>query len=125
MVNLNFWFVPRSRSTVALRCLSNIPDSTTYFEKFTWARFAEECPYFLNDLVFEASNFETRDQIVAQVKNNSKRYKILQDVSGMMKREHYPIIINKESVNLFLIRHPALTLTSWVPTLEMNYFDFL
>ena len=102
MVNVNFWFIPRSRSTVTFRCLSNIPDSTIYFEKFTWARHAEEFPYFLTDLDFDPSNFETRDQIVAQVQNDTKKYKILQDISGMMKREHYPDIINKKSVNIFL-----------------------
>ena len=75
MFNLNFWFVPRTRSTVMLRCLSNIPDSTIYFEKFCWARHAEKKLPFLNELGFDASNFETRDQILAQLQNDTKKYK--------------------------------------------------
>ena len=37
MVQINIWFIPRTRSTALAKCLSNISDSKVFFENLVWA----------------------------------------------------------------------------------------
>ncbi|XP_075257081.1 uncharacterized protein LOC142349424 [Convolutriloba macropyga] len=129
MVQINIWFVPRSRSTALMRCLSNIPDSKVFFENFIWA-------YLLGDKdsmhterpedLGVVKNIATvpgvnTNSIIQQWTENQAKVKILKDLFFALKGRHEEVI-EKDSVNIFLVRDPEYVFTSFLPTANKLYY---
>ena len=125
MVNVNFWFTPRSRSTALLRCLSNIPDSKIIFEKFTWLCVSEAAPETFD--LFGVGNDPTftYENILEEWRAEPSKFKILKELNVAVKDETLPEIADKDSVNIFLVRSPALTATSNMPSADITYYDVI
>ncbi|XP_075246737.1 uncharacterized protein LOC142340145 [Convolutriloba macropyga] len=129
MVQINIWFTPRSRSTALVRCLSNIPDSKVFFENFLWA-------FYLGD---EDSMYtKYRDQMGAQADShvvpgyntnsaikqwteNTAKVKILKDFIFALN-DRYEEVIEKDAVNIFLVRDPEYVFTSFLPTAKTYFY---
>ncbi|XP_063728090.1 uncharacterized protein LOC134855484 [Symsagittifera roscoffensis] len=124
MVIVNLWFIPRSRSTALLRCLSNIPGSKVFFEKLTFCDFVNNFPHIFEEgKVSDDQPLETYEDVLKAVLNNSSPIKIVKDIAGTLKTDDYPKLMTKESVNIFAFRHPALVETSVITGHAIPYFE--
>ena len=124
MVIINLWFIPRSRSTALLRCLSNIPGSKVFFEKLTFCDFVNNFPHIFEEgKVSDDQPLETYEDVLKGVLNNSSPIKIVKDIAGTLKTDDYPKLMTKESVNIFAFRHPALVETSVITGHAIPYFE--
>ena len=77
MVQVNFWFIPRSRSTALLRCLANIPGSKVLFEKFIWGYVAEKAPGLLAMLGIDPKSVPTNEELLQQLQKDPSPIKII------------------------------------------------
>ena len=121
MVNVNIWFLPRCRSTVLTRCLSNIPGSRAFIEPFQICMILERLPN-----VKEPEGENTAEVVLDKYLEDTSQFRILKDTPlGLsLKPEYYHHTISPDSVNVFLVRHPALVLSSKLKS-GRTYFDSL
>ena len=121
MAVINIWFIARSRSTVLTKSLSPIPDSKVFFETFLWASYlGDEDSRLTNNSnlvpVPAKENAETGfsyKSIIKQIKECDAKVKILKDFSYNFKGR-YGEVIDKDSVNVFLYRHPKSVFSSYL-----------
>ncbi len=125
MVNVNVWFIPRSRSTVLTKCLSNIPGTKVYHEYFQAALIIEECRAEL-----EAQNLPidpqcTIDNLMKKFNNDKSKFRLVKETPLGISKEILTELITEDSVNVFLLRDPALVATSWLSKSNKIKYDIL
>ncbi len=125
MVNVNVWFVARSRSTALMRCLSNIPGTKILFEKFLWTFVVEADPKAVAELGIDIPPEYTYDNVLKEHREDSSKFKVTKDFLYSIKDKDLPYLMSEDSINIFLAREPAVVATSWLPNAGMTYHDLL
>lgn len=125
MVNVNFWFTPRSRSTAMLRCLSNIPGSKVLFEKFCWSLVTDNAPDTIAMFGIEIDPSVTYEKILDEWRNTKCDFKIMKDLSIAVHEEDKAEILDEDSINIFIVRSPAHAATSYLPSAEISYYEII
>ena len=122
MVNVNIWFIPRSRSTALTRCLSNIPASRVFCEPFQAALVLEKNQAVAAEM---PDSENTAQKVIEKYLQDCSDIKIIKEVPLSVKPEFYPSVITGDSINIFLVRHPALVASSQLGKGDKTYFDIL
>ena len=130
MVQINIWFIPRSRSTALIRCLSQIPDSKVFFESFLWAFYlgdedsiVVEHPELVQpqakDHIVPGFNFKA---VLKEFKETKAKVTILKDFTFALKGRNEEVI-DKDAVNVFLCRDPKYVFSSFLGASQKYFYE--
>ena len=67
----------------------------------------------------------TYEKCLNDWRNTDCKIKIMKDLNIAVHDEDIPEIISEDSINIFLVRHPALAATSYLPNAEITYFEII
>ncbi len=124
MVNVNIWFVARSRSTAFSRCISNIPGTTVFHEVLLSAHFEQQG----NRDILHVDSDSTKDtylDFMELYRSCQSKFRVLKEFPMSIRPESYPEVLTPDSVNVFLLRDPILVATSASSKLDKYFFDLL
>ncbi len=119
MVNLNVWFIPRSRSTALTRAISNIPGTQIFYENFLATYFTEKTDQHATDSDVRAAY----DSIMEAYRKDTSPHRVVKDFPMTVGKEFLTEIVTRDSVNVFLTRDPALVATSKLPKTGQLFYD--
>ena len=121
MVYINIWYIPRSRSTVLTKCLSQISNCKVFFEPFLWASFLGDedsaatnnpgsIPEAIKEHVVPGFNYKS---VLKQFREYDAKVTILKDFIYNFDGR-YEEIIDKDSLNVLLYSDPKYVLSSYL-----------
>lgn len=127
---INIWFIPRSRSTALMKCLSQIPESKTFFEAFLWAFYLGDEDSIVTDyphLVPEKAkehivpgfNYKS---VLKQFKECDAKVTVMKDFIFALKGR-FADVIDKDSVNIFLCRDPKYVFSSFLSASQKYFYE--
>ena len=100
MVNVNIWFVGRSRSTALTRCVSNIPGTTIFHENLLAAHFEQHGGQAFKERSYEFGS-ASQIEVMEKYRKDKSKFRVLKEFPLVIQPDFYPDIVTADSVNIF------------------------